>query len=147
MRIVGGQRVMSVRSSGARGDEPEARLCDALACRLSWRCAAQLPADRMRAVRNGSARLEALSLPTQHRWHGSVECAAWHCDPVARASREDRMICTRRMNRLERIEMCTVVPYEYKSVGDVLNGLIYLILSSSTRVDAVWRALRPFKDG
>ena len=57
------------------------------------------------------------------------------------------MICTRRMNRLKKIDMCTVVPYEYKSVSDVLNGLIYLILSSSTRVDAVWRALRPFKDG
>ena len=44
--------------------------------------------------------------------------------------------------------MCiTVVPYEYMSVGDVLNGLIYLILSSPTRIDAVWRVLRPFKDG
>ena len=51
------------------------------------------------------------------------------------------------MNRLERIDMCTVVPYEYMSVSDVLNGLIYLTLSSPTRVDAVWRALRPFKDG
>ena len=112
MRIVGGQRVMSVRSSGARGDEPEARLCDAPACRLSWRCAAQLPAARIRAVHNGSARLEALSLPTQHNRHGSVECAAWQCDPVERATREVSMICTRRMNRLGRIDMCTVVPYE-----------------------------------
>ena len=66
---------------------------------------------------------------------------------MERATREVGMICTRCMNRLERIDMCTVVPYEYKSVSDVLNGLIYLILSSSTRVDAVWRALRPFKDG
>ena len=47
----------------------------------------------------------------------------------------------------ERIDMCTVVPYEYMSVGDVVNGLIYLILSSPTRVDAVWRALRPFEEG
>ena len=47
----------------------------------------------------------------------------------------------------ERIDMCTVVPYEYMAVGGVLNGLIYLILSSPTRVDAVWRALRPFKEG
>ena len=31
--IVGGQRVVSVRSSGERGDEPEARSCDAAACR------------------------------------------------------------------------------------------------------------------
>ena len=66
---------------------------------------------------------------------------------MARASREVGMICARRMNRLERIDMCTVVPYEYKSVSDVLNGLIYLILSSPTRVDAVWRVLRPFKEG
>ena len=66
---------------------------------------------------------------------------------MERATREVGMICTRRMNRLERIEMCTVVPYEYKSVSDVLNGLIYLILSSPMRVDAVWRALRPFNEG
>ena len=43
--------------------------------------------------------------------------------------------------------MDTVVLYEYMSVGDVLNGLIYLILSSPTRIDAVWHALRPFKEG
>ena len=115
--------------------------------RCSWRFAAHLPAGRIRAVRNRSARLEAFPLPTQRARQGSVECASYHCDPVARASREVGMIRTRRMNRLEKIDMCTVVPYEYKSVSDVLNGLIYLILSSSTRVDAVWRALRPFKDG
>ena len=40
-----------------------------------------------------------------------------------------------------------VVQYEYMSVGDVLNGLIYLILSFTTRVDAVWRVLLPFKEG
>ena len=28
-----------------------------------------------------------------------------------------------------------------------VNGLVYLILSSPTRVDAVWRALRPFEEG
>ena len=75
MRVVGGQRVMSVRSSGARGDEPEARSCDAAACRLSWRCAAHPAAARIRAVGNGSARMEALSLPTPRARHGSVECA------------------------------------------------------------------------
>ena len=37
--------------------------------------------------------------------------------------------------------MLTHVAYEYKSLYDVLNGLIYLILSSPTHVDAVWRAL------
>ena len=62
-------------------------------------------------------------------------------------TREDRMICTPHMIGWERIDMCTVVPYEYMSVGGVLNGLIYLILSSPTCVDAVWRALRPFKEG
>ena len=66
---------------------------------------------------------------------------------MERTTREDGMICTPRMIGWERIDMCTVVPYEYMSVGDVLNGLIYLILSLSTRVDAVWRVLRPFKDG
>ena len=66
---------------------------------------------------------------------------------MERATREVRMICTLRMIGWERIDMCTVVPYEYMAVGGVLNGLIYLILSSPTRVDAVWRALRPFKEG
>ena len=102
---------------------------------LSWRLAAQLEADRMRAVRMGLACLEALPLPTPRARHGSVGYARWHCDPVKRARHEVGMICTRRMNRLERIDMCTVVPYEYMSVSDVLNGLIYLILSSPTRVD------------
>ena len=66
---------------------------------------------------------------------------------MERATREVRMICTLRMIGWERIDMCTVVPYEYMAVGGVLNGLIYLILSSPTRVDAIWRALRPFKEG
>ena len=47
---------------------------------------------------------------------------------MERATREVRMICTLRMIGWERIDMCTVVPYEYMSVGGVLNGLIYLIL-------------------
>ena len=112
IRVVGGQRVVSVRSSGERGDEHGARSCDAAACRLSWRCAAHPAAARIRAVGNGSAWLEAWSLPTQRARHGSVECASWHCDPVVRASREVGMIRTRRMNRLEKIDMCKVVPYE-----------------------------------
>ena len=66
---------------------------------------------------------------------------------MERAAREDGMICTQRMIGWERIDMCTVVLYECMSVNDVLYGLIYLILSSPTRVDAVWRALRPFKEG
>ena len=75
MRVVGGQRVVSVRSSGERGDEPEARSCDAAACRLSWRCAAHPAAARIRAVGNGSAWLEAWSLPTPRTRHESVKCA------------------------------------------------------------------------
>ena len=66
---------------------------------------------------------------------------------MERTTREVRMICTLRMIGWERIDMCTVVPYEYMSVGGVLNGLIYLILSSPMCVDAVWCALRPFKNG
>ena len=69
---------------------------------------------------------------------------------MERPTREVRMICTLRMIGWERIDMCTVVPYEYMSVGGVLNGLIYLILSSPTRVDAVWReppgATNPHRD-
>ena len=75
MRVVGGQRVVSLRSSGERGDEPRARSCDAAACRHSWRCEAHPAAPRIRAVRNGSARLEACQLPTQRAGQGSVECA------------------------------------------------------------------------
>jgi hypothetical protein len=48
MRVVGGQRMMSVRSSGERGDEPGARSSDAAACRLSWRLAAHPAAARIR---------------------------------------------------------------------------------------------------
>ena len=55
MGIVGGQRVVSVRSSGERADEHGARSCDAAACRLSWQLAAHLSAARIRAVRNGFA--------------------------------------------------------------------------------------------
>jgi hypothetical protein len=147
MRVVGGQRVMSVRSSGERGDEPGARSCDAAVCRLSLRLAAHPAAARIRAIRNRSARLEASQVPIQRARHGSVECASWHCDPVGRASREDRMICTLRMIGCKRLDMCTEVLYEYKLPSDVPYGFIYLILSFPTRVDAVWRALRPFKEG
>ena len=56
---------------------------------------------------------------------------------MERASLEVGMICTRRMNRLDIIDMCTVVPYEYKSVSEVRNGLIYLVLSSSTHTNAI----------
>ena len=105
--------------------------------RCSWRLAAHLAVDRMRAVPNGFAWLEAVPLPTPRARHGSVGYARWHCDPVKRARHEVGMICTRRMNRLDRIDMCTVVPYEYKSVSEVRNGLIYLIFSSSTHINAV----------
>ena len=137
MRIISGQRVLGVSSSGERGDEPEARSSDAATCTVLMALAAQLAAGRIWAVRHGSSWLEAVPLPTVRARHSSVKCARFHCDPLERATREVRMICTSRMNRLKRIDMCTVVPYEYMSVGDVLNGLIYLILSSPTRVGAV----------
>ena len=57
------------------------------------------------------------------------------------------MICTLRMVGCKRLDMCTVVLYEYTSPSIVPYGFIYLILSFCTRVDAVWRALRPFKEG
>ena len=76
----------------------------------------------------------------------------------ARNSLTDRTICRtgtraasasrrRRFLGFVRVAVVTVVPYEYMSVGDVLNGFKNLILSSPTRVDAVWSALRPFKEG
>ena len=80
--------------------------------RLSWQLEAHLAADRIRAVLMGSACLEALWLSTPRVRHGSTGCVRWYRDPVERASREYRMICTSRMNRLEKIDMCTVVPYE-----------------------------------
>ena len=61
MRVVGGQRVVSVRSSGARGYEHGVRSCDAAACRLSWRLAAHPAAARIRAVRR-------LYATDQHGW-------------------------------------------------------------------------------
>ena len=140
MRSFGRLRVEGVSSSRSRGDEPGARCRDAAVCscaRLSWRLAAQLEADRMRAVGMVFACLEALALPTLRARHGSVEYARWHCDPVKLARHEVGMICTRRMNWLERIDMCTVVPYECMSVSEVRNGLIYLILSSPTHINAI----------
>ena len=75
MRIVGGHRVMGVSSSRERGDELEARSCDAAACTVLVALAAQLPAAGMRAVRMVFAWLEAWPLPTPRSRHGSVECA------------------------------------------------------------------------
>ena len=64
---------------------------------------------------------------------------------MKRATREVGMIRTRRMNPLGKIDMCTVVPYEYKSVSEVRNGLIYLILSSPTHINAVQAIARASK--
>ena len=57
------------------------------------------------------------------------------------------MICTLRMIGCKRLDMCTVVLYEYKLPSDVPYGFIYLILSYCTRLDAVLSALWPFKEG
>ena len=48
---------------------------------------------------------------------------------------------------LRETETYTCVPYEHMCPSDVPNGLIYLILSSCTRVDAISSALRLFKEG
>ena len=63
MRVIGGQRVVSVSSSGERGDEPGARSYHAAAWRLSWRLAAHPAAALIRAIRNRSAWLVAFQLP------------------------------------------------------------------------------------
>ena len=66
---------------------------------------------------------------------------------MERARREDDAIRLHRARRLKKIDICPGVPYVYVRSTDVRNGLVYLILSSATRLDAVWRALRPFKEG
>ena len=66
---------------------------------------------------------------------------------MERARREDDAIRLHRALRLKKIDICPGVPYVYVRSTDVWNGLVYLILSSATRLDAVWRALRPFKEG
>ena len=66
---------------------------------------------------------------------------------MERARREDDAIRLHRARRLNEIDICPGVPYVYVRSTDVWNGLVYLILSSATRLDAVWRALRPFKKG
>ena len=66
---------------------------------------------------------------------------------MERARREDDAIRLHRARRLKKIDICPGVPYVYVRSTDVWNGLVYLILSSATRLDAVWRALRPFKKG
>ena len=66
---------------------------------------------------------------------------------MERARREDDAIRLHRARRLKKIDICPGVPYVYVRSTDVWNGLVYLILSSATRLDAVWRALRPFKEG
>ena len=108
------------------------------------------PAAQLLLMRDGRSRLTHVTSPSTQQLASTSRLlsSARLSSPIFTLPRRSAgMICTRRMNHLKKIDMCTVVPYEYKSVSDVLNGLIYLILSSSTRVDAVWRALRPFKDG
>ena len=66
---------------------------------------------------------------------------------MERARREDDAIRLHRALRLKKIGRAESLPYVYVRSTDVWNGLVYLILSSATRLDAVWRALRPFKKG
>ena len=66
---------------------------------------------------------------------------------MERARREDDAIRLHRARRLNEIDICPGVPYVYVRSTDVRNGLVYLILSSATRLDAVCRANRLFKEG
>jgi len=78
-----------------------------------------------------------------------VRVMVLRCGGARESRTEDRMICTLRMIGCKRLDMCTVVLYEYKLPSDVPYGFIYLIHSFCTRVavDAVWRTLRPFEEG
>ena len=59
---------------------------------------------------------------------------------MERATREVRMICrlhaAQAHDRLGKNRQCTVVPYEYMSVGGVLNGLMMACISSPPVVEA-----------
>ena len=74
MCIFRGLCVMGVRSCRWCEDELEARLSHTPVCTLLMALAAQLAADRMRAVLKGSACLEALPLPIQCGRHRSTGC-------------------------------------------------------------------------
>ena len=141
MLIIGGLREVVVSSCSEHGDESESRLCDAavrtaLVAARSSSCSGSHSGCTQRISMVGSfavaycapsaqiSRAHVMAL----RYAGARESRSWL----------DFMICTRRMNQLERIDMCTVVPND-KSVSDVLNGLIYLTLRSPTHVE------RPFR--
>ena len=80
--------------------------------RCGRRLAAQLAAARMRAVRKGSAWLEALVWPTRRSRQGSSKFACCRCDPVKRGGREDGMICSVGAYIAYRIGTYTCMPYE-----------------------------------
>ena len=69
----------------------------------------------------------------------------WHHDlPRSRLHRTVHDDPRRSAGKNQHVYGYTVgISYESISVSDVLNGFIYLILSSPTCVDAVWCALRP----
>ena len=73
--IISGLLAVGVGSSRLCADASEGRPSDAPAYGLLAWLAAQLWADRIWAVRNGSTWLEALPLPTSCPWHGSIKCA------------------------------------------------------------------------
>ena len=104
-------------------------------------------AGRVRNYRSGLAWFKAWSLRTRRDAQGAVR-GFWRigrCEE--RGCRADRGFRLTAHVRLKKMDMLTRVPYVCMRSRDILNSSIYLILSSSTRVDAVWRALRPFKDG
>ena len=75
MSIIDGLHEVGVSSCKSMDTSRKLDILTRRCARCSWWLAAQLAADRMRAVRMGCACLEAPPLPTSRTWHRSVECA------------------------------------------------------------------------
>ena len=91
----------------------------------------------MRAVRKGSTWLEALVLPIRRTRQVSAGFACCRCDPVKRGGHEDGMICSVGAYIAYRIGTYTCMPYVYNSSQDVEKCTLDLVLSSSTRTNAI----------
>ena len=65
---------------------------------------------------------------------------------MERARLEHGVIRTVSARRLKKIDMSPGVPYVSVRSNDVLNGSLDLVLRLCTRVDAVWRVLRPGRE-
>ena len=115
MRIIGGLREVGTSSCGSGGDELEARFLYAMVRTLLMAAGSPTSSGSHSGCTHGicmigslavaysaqSARANRLRMMVP-RSGGARESRSWH----------DLQFCTRRTNRLERIDMCTVVPYE-----------------------------------